>query len=165
MEIGHFYYIKDQYFLDFPDSSLMQNKDADANGLHGRPCYLCFTDEENDIFWFIPISSRVEKYKKIYDKKVEKYKHCDTIQFANVLGKERAFLIQNMCPVTLEYIDYEYKSSDGSPVEIQKNKAFKIIRKAKRVLQIAKNDNSKIVFSDIIKIEEALKNRVLVTCE
>lgn len=165
MEIGHFYYIKDQYFLDFPDSSLMQSKDADANGLHSRPCYLCFADEENDIFWFIPISSRVEKYKKIYGNKVEKYKHCDTIQFAKVLGKERAFLIQNMCPVTLEYIDYEYKSSDGSPVGIQKNKALKIIRKAKRVLQIAKNDNSKIVFSDIIKIEETLKNRVLVTCE
>lgn len=26
MEIGHFYYIDDQYFKDFPDSYLMQNK-------------------------------------------------------------------------------------------------------------------------------------------
>ena len=27
MEIGHFYYIDDQYFKDFPDSYLMQNKE------------------------------------------------------------------------------------------------------------------------------------------
>lgn len=44
METGHFYYIKDQYFLDFPDSSLMQNKDADANGLptNGRGSTIYF---------------------------------------------------------------------------------------------------------------------------
>lgn len=28
MEIGHFYYIDDQYFKDFPDSYLMQNKES-----------------------------------------------------------------------------------------------------------------------------------------
>lgn len=27
MEIGHFYYIDDQYFKDFPDPYLMQNKE------------------------------------------------------------------------------------------------------------------------------------------
>lgn len=28
MEIGHFYYIDDQYFKDFPDPYLMQNKES-----------------------------------------------------------------------------------------------------------------------------------------
>ena len=28
MEIGHFYYIEDQYFIDFPDNYLMQNKET-----------------------------------------------------------------------------------------------------------------------------------------
>ena len=28
MEIGHFYYIDDQYFKDFPDPYLMQNKET-----------------------------------------------------------------------------------------------------------------------------------------
>ena len=31
MEIGHFYYIDDQYFKDFPDFYLMQNKEK-VNG-------------------------------------------------------------------------------------------------------------------------------------
>ena len=28
MENGHFYYIKDQYFEDFPDPHLMKNKET-----------------------------------------------------------------------------------------------------------------------------------------
>ena len=34
MEIGHFYYIDDQYFKDFPDSYLMQNKEKVNGQLH-----------------------------------------------------------------------------------------------------------------------------------
>ena len=33
MEIGHFYYIDDQYFKDFPDPYLMQNKEYATAGL------------------------------------------------------------------------------------------------------------------------------------
>ena len=39
MEIGHFYYIDDQYFKDFPDSYLMQNKEKVNGQLHDRPCF------------------------------------------------------------------------------------------------------------------------------
>lgn len=28
MDVGHFYYLNDQYFIDFPDSQLMQNKET-----------------------------------------------------------------------------------------------------------------------------------------
>ena len=34
MEIGHFYYIDDQYFKDFPDPYLMQNKEKVNGQLH-----------------------------------------------------------------------------------------------------------------------------------
>ena len=36
MEIGHFYYIDDQYFKDFPDPYLMQNKEKVNGQLHDR---------------------------------------------------------------------------------------------------------------------------------
>ena len=42
MEIGHFYYIDDQYFKDFPDSYLMQNKEKVNGQLHDRPCFYAF---------------------------------------------------------------------------------------------------------------------------
>ncbi len=35
-----------------------------------RPTY--FTIKDNDILWFIPLSSKVEKYQKIIDKKIER---------------------------------------------------------------------------------------------
>lgn len=37
MRTGHFYYIEDQYFIDFPDDKLMRNKDRIGGSLHDRP--------------------------------------------------------------------------------------------------------------------------------
>ena len=51
----------------------------------------------------IPFSSQVSKFKGIYNKKMQKYNRCDTIVFGEVLGHEKAFLIQNMCPITEKY--------------------------------------------------------------
>ena len=49
----------------------MKNKE---NG-NRRPCYFCFNDSDNpEIIWFVPISSKVDKYKKLYDDKKKKYK-------------------------------------------------------------------------------------------
>ena len=36
MEIGHFHYIDDQYFKDFPDSYLMQNKEKALKDKAGK---------------------------------------------------------------------------------------------------------------------------------
>ena len=102
MEIGHFYYIEDQYFIDFPDNYLMQNKETVNEQMHDRPCFYTFQDSASGLYWMIPFSSQVSKFRSIYNKKIEKYKKCDTIVFGEVLGHEKAFLIQNMCPITKE---------------------------------------------------------------
>jgi hypothetical protein len=67
--------------------------------------FFAFSDKNQpDIFWLVPISSRIEKYKFEEQKKIKKYGRCNTIRFGTVLGRECAFLIQNMCPVTNRYI-------------------------------------------------------------
>lgn len=71
MEIGHFYYIDDQYFKDFPDSYLMQNKEKVNGQLHDRPCFYAFQDSNTQLFWMIPFSSQVSKFKGIYNKKMQ----------------------------------------------------------------------------------------------
>ena len=59
VENGKFYFIKDEFFDIFKDYKLMQNKE---NG-NKRPCYFCFNDPDDEkIIWFVPISSKVEKY-------------------------------------------------------------------------------------------------------
>ena len=66
VEAKHFYFIKDEFFEKIQDEQLSQNKE---NG-NKRPCYYCFKQKEDKILWFIPISSKVDKYKEIYIKKV-----------------------------------------------------------------------------------------------
>src|SRR5699024_9807404 len=56
----------------------------------------------------IPVSSKLEKYQAIYDKKLARYKRVDTIVFGYIYGRKSAFLIQNMFPTTMEYIKEEY---------------------------------------------------------
>ena len=92
----------------------MKNKEEG----HGRPCFLAIQDYDG-LYWMIPISSKVEKFKAIYKHKTQNGKRCDTICFANVLGNERAFLIQNMFPITEKYISGEYcQHSTGNTVMI-----------------------------------------------
>ena len=119
VKIGHFYYIKDQYFIDFPDTYLMQNKETVNGKVHDRPCFYAFKDHSSGLYWMIPFSSQVSKFKNIYDKKKQKYKKCDTIVFGEVLGHKKVFLIQNMCPITKKYIKNEYiDSRTNIPVRI-----------------------------------------------
>ena len=70
MEIGHFYYIEDQYFKDFSDSYLMQNKEKVNGQLHDRPCFYAFQDSNTQLFWMIPFSSQTSKFKGIYNKNI-----------------------------------------------------------------------------------------------
>ena len=103
MKSGYFYFLSDKYCEQFADCGIMGNKESDQNGEHGRPCFYCY--EYDGFYWFIPISSRITKYKSIYSQKILRYPNYDGIRFGYVNGKESAFLIQNMCPATLKYID------------------------------------------------------------
>lgn len=114
METGHFYFLIDKYFVDFPDLRLERNKESINGKISGRPCFYAFLDISTQLSWMIPISSKVAKYESIYQNKIRRYGKCDTIVFGDVLGYKKAFLIQNMFPVTPTYVDMEYISSNTS---------------------------------------------------
>ena len=65
IETGYLYHIKDEFFDIVNDDNLMTNHERGKR----RPTY--FTIKDGDILWFIPLSSKVDKYKKIIDKKIE----------------------------------------------------------------------------------------------
>ena len=156
MDKGHFYYINDQYFTDFPDLYLMKNKETINGQIHDRPCFYAFKDANTGLFWMIPFSSQVSKYHNYYNQKVAKYKKCDTIAFGYVLGHEKAFLIQNMCPITAAYIKNEYfDKANNTPVRISGNFEQKLITKARRVLALQRK-GIKLIFPDVLNIEAKL---------
>lgn len=65
----------------------------------------------------IPISSQVDKYKVIIEKKVKRYRKCNTIIIGMFAGKDNAFLIQNVFPILKKYFDHVH-IVEGKPVII-----------------------------------------------
>ena len=75
-----------------------------------------------------------------------------------VLGKEKAFLIQNMCPVTSSYIKNEYIDSAANvPVRVDGAFEQELLEKAKRVLALHRK-GIKLIFPDVLSIEAKLLN-------
>ena len=132
----------------------MGNKEFD-NGAHGRPCFYCF--KLDGYCWMIPISSKVDKYEKLYNEKMSRYKgKFDGIRFGYVNGEKRAFLIQNLCPVTEEYIDKKYKiNNDTIDVTISVELEEELNRIIRKVIRLYKK-GIKIVLTDLDKILEEL---------
>ena len=65
MNSGHFYFLNDQYFNDFSDPYLMQNKEKVNGQVHNRPCFYAFEDNSHEgLFWLVPFSSQTNKFKK-----------------------------------------------------------------------------------------------------
>ena len=150
-----FYFLKDEYFKDFPSKGLLQNKETTNGTHHGRPYYYIFKDKNSDIYWMIPISSKVDKYQKIYDEKISKYGKCDNIVFGDVSYKKRVFLIQNMCPATSKYIKDQYMISN-KPVTISKHLQKELYIKDSRILHLVETRDAKLIFPDVKKIKQEL---------
>ena len=66
IETGYLYHVKDEFFDVNDDASLMTNHE------YGKKNPKYFTIKDDGILWFIPLSSKVDKYEKIVDNIVKK---------------------------------------------------------------------------------------------
>lgn len=158
MEQGKLYFIKDEFYDNFQNCGLLGNKEIINGKPHGRPCcYLFkFDNDKSDIFWMIPISSKVEKYKQQYKHSIEKYKTCDNISFCYVLGEERAILPQNLFPITEEYIESIYiDKNTNEPITLPKNILSEVNKKARKKIRYNQN-GKRFGMTDIMKIYNEL---------
>lgn len=153
IEDGKFYFIKDEFFNIFKRYNLMENKEKGNK----RPCYFCFRDKKNkEIVWFVPISTKYDKYKEIYNRKKGKVgkKPVYNFVFGNVLGKPAVFLIQNIFPTVEKYIEEKYVNSNRD-VEIPKIVKDEIIKTSLRVVKLAE-EGINIPFNNIIEMKKVL---------
>ncbi len=153
IEDGKFYFIKDEFFDIFRGYNLMENKESGTK----RPCYFCFRDrKDKEIIWFVPISTKYNKYMKIYNNKKMKAGNRPVYNFVfgNVLGKKAVFLIQNIFPTTEEYIAEKYINSNVD-VEIPQIVKNEIITIALRVVRLAE-EGINIPFYNIIEMKKLL---------
>lgn len=120
---------------------------------HAKPTY--FTIKDKDILQFIPLSSKVEKYKKIVDNKMKRYGRCDTILIREVLGKEAAILLQNAFPTLEKYIDHPHLLQNGKPAKVVETLKEEILQNFEYLLKL-KSKGVNLFFTDIDKIKEKL---------
>lgn len=138
MEIkeGYVYHIKNEYFEFVSDEKLMKNHEGDST----RPNYFCIKAEESNIMWFIPMSSKIAKYSAVINDKIKKYKKCDTIVIGNYRGRDHAFLIQNMFPITSKYIDH-IDTVNGQSIQVPLETRREIENKVNKIFKLKANRN------------------------
>ena len=130
-----FYIIKDIFFEYVNDPYLKDNKDGN------RPFYYCIEEEVDNkkLYWMIPLSSRIEKYRRIIETKETLNKPTDGLYICTLPnGKESVFLIQDMFPITEKYIQREYTLGGNHLVLVRENDINKILTKAKKVKNLIK---------------------------
>ena len=150
MEIkeGYAYHIKDSYFDRMQDDKLMKNKEAG----NYRPTLYCMKDKKMDILWMIPISSQYDKFAKIRNKILTKGKPCMGIVLGEYAGTKAAFLLQNMFPITEDYIDHIH-TKNGNPVPVKHSIQVEIERNLRKLLALNAK-GIKVTFTDIDKLLE-----------
>lgn len=153
VQTGYLYHIKDEFFDIVNDENLMTNHERGKK----RPTY--FTIKDKDILWFIPLSSNVDKYKKIVNKKMKKYGTCNSILIRNILGKESAILIQNAFPTLEKYIDHIHFLENGQPAKVISSTCDEILKNFKQMLKLKKKDLN-FFFTDIDKIQKQMENEL-----
>ena len=150
-----FYVIKENFFEEMSDPYLKGNKSGN------RPHYYCFEDKSTEMYWMIPLSSRVEKYKRIMEDREQEGKPCDIIHIAKLdNGRESVFLIQDMFPIIDSYIERQYTIAGNHLMLTSEHNAKEIERKAKKVMGMLKKG---VKFTptqpDALAILEKLKHK------
>ncbi len=152
IKTGYLYHIKDEYFDVIDDENLMQNHERGKK----RPTY--FTIKDKDILWFIPISSKVDKYKKIIDKKIEKYGFCNTIIIRKIANEDAAILLQNAFPTLEKYIDHVH-TINGIPLKVTTDLQNEIKSLFKNMIGLKKRGTN-LFFTDIDKLKEKMLEEI-----
>jgi len=149
VQTGYLYHIKDEFFDIVNDENLMTNHERGKK----RPTY--FTIKDKNILWFILLSSKVEKYRKIVDKKVERFGFCNTILIEKVFENDAVILLQNAFPTLEKYIDHAHIMSDGKPAKVVTSIKEEILVKFKYLMKLKKRGVN-LFFTDIDKIKEQM---------
>lgn len=154
IKTGYLYHIKDEFFEKYNNHNLMQNHELGR----ARPTY--FTIKDKDILWFIPLSTKIEKYNKIINSKIKKYGLCKTIIIRNIASKKQAILIQNAFPTLEKYIDHihTYNGVHVKAVEAVKDEILENFKYVMKLKQKGKN----LFFVDIDNLKQELLKEELV---
>ena len=146
MEIkeGYLYHISVDFFKLVDDPNLSVNH----TGIHSRPSY--FLVKDKDLLWFIPLSTKINKYKKIVENKKQKYGKCNTILIRKIANKENALLIQNAFPTLSNFLSHPH-TINGKPYRVPTGIQREIKNNFDELMKLKKSGIN-LFFTDVDKI-------------
>lgn len=146
------YNIVDSYFDDYRSLYLPDNKQEK------RPYYCAFYDRDG-VLWFIPLSSQIENYKTKIERDEQKRGKggCLFYHIGLIAGKQSAFLIGNMFPVSARYVKKPFTIS-GVPYIVKNQKLIREIHaRASKYIRLVADGKLKPNV-DILSIKSRLLN-------
>lgn len=151
MEIkeGYLYHISLDFFELVDDPNLSVNH----AGVHSRPTYFLVKDKE--LLWFIPLSTKIDKYKKIVENKKQKYGRCNTVLIRKIANKENAILIQNAFPTLPKFLSHPH-TVNGKPYRVPTGIQREIKYNFDELMKLKKRGMN-LFFTDVDKIIEIIK--------
>ena len=110
------YLLKEEFFNKYDVGILMNNKNS------RRPHFYVITDKyDENIYWVVPMTSKIEKVKK----NIEKFKKIGKTSPYYVLNKtsdNSAFNVGNTFPIINKYFESEYIDKTSKKHVVIKNK-------------------------------------------
>lgn len=154
MEIlsGCLYFVSNDFFAKIRDPYLKVNYNNTK-----RPHYFAVRDKSTGLYWFVPCSSKTEKYKMLIQKRQKEHRPTDTIKIVSIFDKPRALLFQDMFPIIEIYIDGIYvkggqvvRIADPRLIQALEKNAHKIIGLLRRGVRFTPTQ------PDAIRIEQIM---------
>jgi len=99
-----------------------------------RPFFFAFKEDSSDMYWVIPISSKVEKYKPV----IAKFSNAGYIHELYG-GKESVILTQNVVPAKNEHFEREFTVNSIHYILKDENVKHEIMTRAKSIIAIIKH--------------------------
>jgi hypothetical protein len=118
----------------------MADPNLKGNKQGNRPHYYCFQDDNDGIYWMIPLSSKVEKFRRIIEQRKNQGKPCDTLHIIKLDNdRENAFLIQDMFPITKKYVERTYTIAGNHLMLTSEHEVKALERKARKIKKLIFN--------------------------
>ncbi len=150
--IGNFYFVSDKFFEEIDDSNLKMNYETTQ-----RPHYFALQDKKTSLIWLVPCSTKVEKFEKIIAKRKQYNRPNDTIKIVKIQDRKTVLLLQDMFPITENYITNQYIRG-GQPVRIADIDIVADIERSARRVAILLRQGVKFTPTqpDILRIEKIM---------
>jgi len=145
------YVISDSYFIEFPSEHWMWNKGQN------RPHYYALRGKDG-LMWMIPLSSKVENYRAKIEREEARRGagKCLLYYIGHAAGREQAFIISDMFPVTEEYVVKPYTIKNIEVVVPSSKLNRELYDKARNYLRLLELHKMRDL-NNVLQIRETLQ--------